>query len=1001
MKFRLSLAALVAVAVSVTSIHTFAADNPDVDQMGNEPLVPSVTELKVGTLHLRVGNIDTASLVDVRQIEQRQFSQRGRYVVQLDGPMTPARRATLEGMGIKLGEYLPTYAYIADLRQVNPQQLAQVDFLHWVGQYDNAWKVDPEIGARTYETPERIAMAQQGEVPIILTLFKGEQANEALIKLRELGAVVHYTDTLAGNVILSANVKQEQLGAIAELASVQYIEEASEITLRNDRVRWVVQSNQLNVTPLYDQGLRGEGQIIGVLDSRVDQNHCSFTDSAPIGPTHRKILAYNTSAGAANHGTHVAGTAVGDAGSFSNTRGVAYLARLVFNIIPSFNENAVRTSLIQHHNQGARVHTNSWGDDGTTAYNSLARGFDSFAWDYEDSLSLLAVTNQNNLRNPENAKNLLAVGATSPSPNQHQHCTGGVGPTADGRRKPEVYAPGCSTVSSTPGSCSTGSLSGTSMATPAVSAVGLLVRQYFEEGYYPTGDPQSGETLSPTGALVKAMLVNSAVDMTGVPGYPSNLEGWGRILADDTLYFIGDSRRLFVADIRNSEGLSTGQVHEEEVIVVGSGEKLKITLVWTDYPGAAGTNFAAVNDLDLEVIGPSGLYRGNVFSGGVSVTGGTKDDRNNVEQVHIANPAAGVWTIRVVGAAVNQSTQGFAIVATGDIVVEEPPLLVSLPNGAPTLVNAGEAASFDVRIAPGAENIVPGSEQLFYRMDGGSFTSVPLQFVGGDMYLATLPVATCDSTPEFYVQATGDGGTVRSSPANAPDSVYSLAVGEIVVNDVFYESFNNGLPSGWTQTGLWNVTGSCAVAGACDGTQWAYYGQPGPCNYDAGTNSGAMTSTPIAIPSVPPGGEVTLSFCYNLITETLQTYDIATFSIVGGPSVQMTDSSSWTEFTMDITEFAGESIQLRWHFDTIDGVLNNFRGWQVDAVSITAAGLECEDVIEPCPGDLNDDGVVNVSDLLILLGAWGDCSGCDADLNGDGVVNVSDLLILLGAWGDC
>ncbi len=56
---------------------------------------------------------------------------------------------------------------------------------------------------------------------------------------------------------------------------------------------------------------------------------------------------------------------------------------------------------------------------------------------------------------------------------------------------------------------------------------------------------------------------------------------------------------------------------------------------------------------------------------------------------------------------------------------------------------------------------------------------------------------------------------------------------------------------------------------------------------------------------------------------------------------------------------------------------------------------------EPRPvGDLNGDGVVDVSDLLILLGAWGSCSGqCPADLNGDGVVDVSDLLMLLSNWG--
>lgn len=49
--------------------------------------------------------------------------------------------------------------------------------------------------------------------------------------------------------------------------------------------------------------------------------------------------------------------------------------------------------------------------------------------------------------------------------------------------------------------------------------------------------------------------------------------------------------------------------------------------------------------------------------------------------------------------------------------------------------------------------------------------------------------------------------------------------------------------------------------------------------------------------------------------------------------------------------------------------------------------------------DLNNDGVVDVSDLLILLGAWGPCLNCPADYNGDGTVDVSDLLLLLANWG--
>jgi hypothetical protein len=60
--------------------------------------------------------------------------------------------------------------------------------------------------------------------------------------------------------------------------------------------------------------------------------------------------------------------------------------------------------------------------------------------------------------------------------------------------------------------------------------------------------------------------------------------------------------------------------------------------------------------------------------------------------------------------------------------------------------------------------------------------------------------------------------------------------------------------------------------------------------------------------------------------------------------------------------------------------------------------------VEDCDADLDGDGKVNVSDLLVLLTAWGECPPdefCHADLDYSGDVGTADLLTLLASWGPC
>jgi serine protease AprX len=131
------------------------------------------------------------------------------------------------------------------------------------------------------------------------------------------------------------------------------------------------------------------------------------------------------------------------------------------------------------------------GDDGTTAYTIWARDIDLFSYNNQDNLVLFAATNLSTLKTPENAKNVLAVGASQQAPNQEQHGSGGRGPTSDGRRKPEIYAPGVGIQSSQVNtSCGFFGLTGTSMSSPAVAGAAALVRQYFAEGCILFGGPK-------------------------------------------------------------------------------------------------------------------------------------------------------------------------------------------------------------------------------------------------------------------------------------------------------------------------------------------------------------------------------------------------------------------------------------------------------------------------------------------------------------------------------
>ena len=85
--------------------------------------------------------------------------------------------------------------------------------------------------------------------------------------------------------------------------------------------------------------------------------------------------------------------------------------------------------------------------------------------------------------------------------------------------------------------------------------------------------------------------------------------------------------------------------------------------------------------------------------------------------------------------------------------------------------------------------------------------------------------------------------------------------------------------------------------------------------------------------------------------------------------------------------------------DVEDAVCTAFGGsWQ-------GAGSSCDDPgicdVDPCPADVNGDGVVDVNDLLNVIADWNTSGSGGTDINGDGIVNVNDLLAIISSWGAC
>lgn len=608
------------------------------------------------------------------RVGSRNSQGQGLRLVQLEQSPEQDHYDRLQSAGLRVLQYYPHNAYLVWGDDLAASRAGADSAVRWHGLVSPDWKLAPELKGRLGPINNvAVLIYDDGQLPNVLAQIAG------------LGASVRShapAQPDAALVTAIVSIDAGQLALLNALPQVLWTEYASPVPGLEDEMSSQIVAGNYNASNqvigtgylpfIQNLGLSGAGVTFAVTDTGVDYDNPEFAGRIVGGHDYPGCTSAAGRPGddksTGGHGTHVAGIVGGagviaggtDANGYHYGIGIAPAVNLVtLNPIcggsggswppaGGWQELSRRALLL-----GAMGSNNSWtsGEGTGIGYNASARTHDFIVRDgnfdtptsNEPFLLVFSAGNSGSgastITAPKEAKNIIS---TASSLNQRagsiENLAGSSsrGPAVDGRILPTITAPGSSIAATrrVAGASQCGTAigggvlanyafcSGTSMASPHAAGLAVLLTEWWRGQF-------AGATPSP--AMLKALLVNGAVDITGPPAIPNNAEGWGRIHLPRSIG-VGVVREFVDQTVVLD---NVGEVFERAYGVPDSAQPVRITLNWTDAPGAAGANPALVNNLDLEVVAGGQTYRGNVFSGGVSVTGGSADNRATTENVYL------------------------------------------------------------------------------------------------------------------------------------------------------------------------------------------------------------------------------------------------------------------------------------------------------------------------------------------------------------------------------
>jgi hypothetical protein len=202
------------------------------------------------------------------------------------------------------------------------------------------------------------------------------------------------------------------------------------------------------------------------------------------------------------------------------------------------------------------------------------------------------------------------------------------------------------------------------MSSPSACGSAALLVEYYKELFPPNGAMRA--------STLKGLIIHTADDR-GRPG-PDYQYGWGLMntkAAADLLkeYAEGATTKLHEATVTPAQKTDTYSFQWNGV------DPIRVTLCWTDPAGSEDSGDDdrtpdLVNDLDLKVTGPGGLYYPYKLAYAnptANATANSENNVDNVEQVYIASPSAGIYTITVdYDGALSGGNQWYSLLVSGD-----------------------------------------------------------------------------------------------------------------------------------------------------------------------------------------------------------------------------------------------------------------------------------------------------------------------------------------------